>query len=173
MPIRFRCVYCDKLLGIATRKAGTVVNCPQCGQPLIVPSPEPEAEPAPGSPGAAPALAPAGNVFEEDDFDVLLEADATVQAAPEPPQPRRKTAVKPPAPAPSPPPPRHYVAEQRLPNSGGSHQYAPLPLPAPARQKGMVLSSGKIIVLVAAVCFLMLLAFGVGVVVGRMLHEPS
>ena len=37
MPIRFRCVYCDKLLGIAKRKAGAVVNCPQCGQPLIVP----------------------------------------------------------------------------------------------------------------------------------------
>ena len=38
MPIRFRCVYCDKLLGIARRKAGAVVNCPQCQQPLIVPN---------------------------------------------------------------------------------------------------------------------------------------
>ncbi len=40
MPIRFRCVYCDKLLGIARRKAGTIVDCPHCKEKLIVPSPE-------------------------------------------------------------------------------------------------------------------------------------
>ena len=168
MPIRFRCVYCDKLLGIATRKAGTVVNCPQCGQPLIVPTPEPEPEPAHVGSKSAPATAPAGNVFEQDDFDVLLEADATVQAAPEPPpQPRRKTSVKPPAPDPSPLPPRPYAAEQRWPATGGSQQYAPLPLPAPAPPKGIVLSGGKMILAVVAVCFLMLVAFGIGLLVGR------
>jgi hypothetical protein len=40
MPIRFRCVYCEQLLGIARRKAGTVVKCPNCGGQLIVPPPE-------------------------------------------------------------------------------------------------------------------------------------
>ncbi|MEZ6141612.1 MAG: hypothetical protein R3B84_13655 [Zavarzinella sp.] len=42
MPIKFRCVYCDKLLGIATRKAGTTVDCPQCSNALIVPTPLPD-----------------------------------------------------------------------------------------------------------------------------------
>ena len=27
MPVRFRCVYCNQLLGISSRKAGTVVRC--------------------------------------------------------------------------------------------------------------------------------------------------
>src|SRR5436305_7414662 len=79
MPIRFRCVYCDKLLGIAKRKAGAVVNCPQCGQPLIVPTPEPEPEPEATAAASQPATPPAapGKLFEQDDFDVLLEPDAT------------------------------------------------------------------------------------------------
>src|SRR5947209_460375 len=29
MPIRFRCAYCNQLMGIARRKAGTVVRCPK------------------------------------------------------------------------------------------------------------------------------------------------
>ena len=85
MPIRFRCVYCDKLLGIAKRKAGAVVNCPQCHQPLIVPTPEPEPSAA-GSQSAAPP----GKLFEQDDFDVLLEPDATFRS-PDPPPGRPKS----------------------------------------------------------------------------------
>ena len=38
MPIRFRCSQCDRLLGIAKRKAGTRINCPQCGEETTVPS---------------------------------------------------------------------------------------------------------------------------------------
>ena len=65
MPIRFRCVYCDKLLGIARRKAGAVVNCPQCQQPLIVPTPEPEAE--------ATASGEPNKLFERDDLEDMLD----------------------------------------------------------------------------------------------------
>jgi hypothetical protein len=39
MPIRFRCTYCNRLLGIATRKAGTLTTCPHCGYQITVPSP--------------------------------------------------------------------------------------------------------------------------------------
>ena len=39
MPIRFRCTYCNRLLGIATRKAGTQTTCPHCGYALTVPMP--------------------------------------------------------------------------------------------------------------------------------------
>jgi len=37
MPIRFRCGYCNKLLGIARRKAGTETTCPHCGYSITVP----------------------------------------------------------------------------------------------------------------------------------------
>jgi len=40
MPIRFRCAYCNQLMGIARRKAGTVVKCPKCAGDIIVPVPE-------------------------------------------------------------------------------------------------------------------------------------
>jgi phage FluMu protein Com len=43
MPIRFRCSYCNRLLGIATRKAGTQTRCPHCGHEITVPAPETEA----------------------------------------------------------------------------------------------------------------------------------
>ena len=37
MPIRFRCTYCNRRLGIATRKAGTDTTCPHCGYTITVP----------------------------------------------------------------------------------------------------------------------------------------
>lgn len=40
MPIRFRCAYCNQLMGISRRKAGTVVKCPKCAGEIIVPVPE-------------------------------------------------------------------------------------------------------------------------------------
>ena len=37
MPIRFRCPHCSRLLGIASRKAGSQTQCPQCGRSVTVP----------------------------------------------------------------------------------------------------------------------------------------
>ncbi|MEX1232099.1 MAG: biopolymer transporter ExbD [Planctomycetaceae bacterium] len=37
MPIRFRCPQCRQLSGIATRKAGSPVQCPRCQARIIVP----------------------------------------------------------------------------------------------------------------------------------------
>src|SRR5262245_40754632 len=42
MPIRFRCSYCNRLLGIATRKAGMQTTCPHCGESITVPTPDSE-----------------------------------------------------------------------------------------------------------------------------------
>lgn len=44
MPIRFRCSYCNRLLGIATRKAGTETVCPHCGYTITVPIPKADEE---------------------------------------------------------------------------------------------------------------------------------
>lgn len=40
MPIRFRCPHCNRLLGIARRKAGTQIDCPQCSRAVTVPRPD-------------------------------------------------------------------------------------------------------------------------------------
>ncbi len=37
MPIRFRCPHCERLLGIARRKSGSQIRCPQCGEGISVP----------------------------------------------------------------------------------------------------------------------------------------
>ena len=80
MPIRFRCVYCNQLLGIARRKAGTIVRCTSCQGQLIVP------EPPPGEPDEPSATAPGNGtdggtaagtsdqpLFERNDFADLLQ----------------------------------------------------------------------------------------------------
>jgi DNA-directed RNA polymerase subunit RPC12/RpoP len=38
MPIRFRCSRCNRLLGIARRKAGSDTRCPHCGSTITVPT---------------------------------------------------------------------------------------------------------------------------------------
>jgi hypothetical protein len=116
MPIRFRCAYCNQLLGIARRKAGQVVRCPTCAGQVVVPSPE-EADDA--APGGEPESPPAGDgapVFERSDFDQIFNIPSEPQPAPT----GRGTAatgapadfprfdvgaVPPPAPALPPPPP--------------------------------------------------------------------
>lgn len=76
MPIRFRCVYCNQLLGISRRKAGNVVRCTNCGGQIIVP----DAEPEPAAVGAAErhttnkeGRADNPNLFEHGDLDALLQ----------------------------------------------------------------------------------------------------
>jgi hypothetical protein len=59
MPIRFRCAYCNQLMGIARRKAGTVVRCPTCAGQVIVPNP--------GQADSATEKAPP-KMFEAQDF---------------------------------------------------------------------------------------------------------
>lgn len=46
MPIKFRCRYCQQLLGIAQNKAGSTVDCPACGRTLRVPVPDGHSEAA-------------------------------------------------------------------------------------------------------------------------------
>jgi hypothetical protein len=175
MPIRFRCVYCDKLLGIAKRKAGAVVNCPQCGQPLIVPTPEPEPEPqataVPSGPAssAGPEVRVPDRLFERDDFDVLLEPDATFRTPDAPPaRTRPKPAVQPEPARPLPPQP--FAAERHLPQPPpGSPTVPPMGARMPATT-GIVISSGVLILSLIAVLGLLGLAFGGGVLVGRMLN---
>jgi hypothetical protein len=79
MPIRFRCAYCNQLMGIARRKAGTVVRCPTCGGQVVVP--HPNQEPAPQ------AMQKAGGLFENTDFDKLLREPSPSSKGSGPPPP--------------------------------------------------------------------------------------
>ena len=62
MPIRFRCPDCETVLSIATRKAGTPIACPKCGEEVLVPAPgtEPEID-----------LADEGNLDRDRDAELL------------------------------------------------------------------------------------------------------
>jgi phage FluMu protein Com len=166
MPIRFRCVYCDKLLGIARRKAGSVVNCPQCNQPLIVPTPDAEPEPTAANVGGTVNASP-GKLFERDDFEDLLQGDATLRASeyerPSKRSKRKRGSGKSPLPA------QPFPVEQSLP-SPPLAMTAPLPYRGKTRSGGMVLTSGKLILALAAVIVLVGLAFGGGVLVGRAMN---
>ncbi|MCS6851134.1 MAG: hypothetical protein NZ700_08210 [Gemmataceae bacterium] len=91
MPIRFRCSYCNQLMGIARRKAGTVVRCPSCHGELVVPQPDDEAPPPPKPHHAGGSPPTSANPFEQSDFDRVLEVprpgpapDKTAGVAPRP-----------------------------------------------------------------------------------------
>ena len=80
MPIQFRCGSCNQLLGIATRKAGHVVNCPTCGNKTIVPRPSPVPAKSP-----QPALAAVGAGAVTDEPRTTPEVQAALAAEPEEP----------------------------------------------------------------------------------------
>jgi hypothetical protein len=79
MAIRFYCPYCDRLLGIAQRRAGAVVECPSCHGKVGVPTEE-GARSEEGPPplvlvsGELPAPARAGIVLTRGQLLVLLLA---------------------------------------------------------------------------------------------------
>lgn len=56
MPIQFRCPSCDRMLGIAKRKAGSSVKCPRCAADVRVPALAGMAVESNGPVGAAPAI---------------------------------------------------------------------------------------------------------------------
>lgn len=144
MPIRFRCVYCDKLLGIAKRKAGAVVNCPQCNQPLIVPTPDPEPEPTGGGPD---------RLFEGDDPEAVMEPNADLTF---------RGGVEAPVPAPLRAPPQPLT----FPTVPPVRPVAPPPRPE-VLPTGIVLTTGRLILLFAFVLLLVGGAFAGGYLIGK------
>ena len=199
MPIRFRCPHCSRLLGIATRKAGTDIACPQCGVQVAVPRPA----------GDSPA---AGEVDEIDELLGLTGSDevpAPEPGAPVAPRPRSEparprveaagTAVAPKPPkkaAPPAPAKKQKKTGDSLFETGDVDELLGLPseLPAagvdtaPQTKKGgpkpvtgmdvqslddgngtWVVSPRKAALLVVAVALLLLFAFGGGFLIASLL----
>jgi len=102
MPIRFRCAYCNRLLGIATRKAGTETTCPHCGYTITVPYPDDGEKTERVNLADVDALLkrPAAEPPAVDGAEVTQQSG--VLTAPPPPAAGPK-AVAPPAPQPKPP----------------------------------------------------------------------
>ncbi|HZT82816.1 MAG TPA: hypothetical protein VFA26_21475 [Gemmataceae bacterium] len=152
MPIRFRCAYCNQLLGISRRKAGTVVRCPTCAGQVVVPATGQEEAPAPEAAGTEQPL------FERSDFEEVLKGSSG----------DRPAAVQMPAPA-------------AMGGFGGQRvQAAPVAAPPAAPPGaslqpgalppvGIVLSPTKATVLTVVGILALALAFGAGVLVGRWL----
>jgi phage FluMu protein Com len=145
MPIRFRCQYCNQLLGIARRKAGTKVDCPTCHAQLLVPATEAPAQ----AQAAAPAARPAAPLFEHSDFDDFLRPPA-----------EESPPLSPPAPPPIPDSPPAYDVERLDPPGTFA-------APAPRPTAGIFLSPAQATLLTVAGVFLLAIAFGAGLLVGR------
>jgi DNA-directed RNA polymerase subunit RPC12/RpoP len=142
MPIRFRCAYCNQLMGIATRKAGTVVRCPKCGGEIIVPVPEGmESSDEPAPPEPEPVPAPSGPaVFEDRNFEKALGTAAASAGT------STLAADAPPLPAPV---------------------EVPMPPAAPPKRRGLFLPLGILIVCIGVIALLLILMFVLGVVIGH------
>jgi len=194
MPIHFYCVYCDKQLGIATRKAGQVVTCPNCKKQIRVPSPEEDAtekspshavikmetppNPMPGIQEVASSnpvgKAPVANVFEQSNFSEILGAPLP-PVTKVPPVPMPAQTMSPPVPVAN----AHVVSMAiDLPKP----QQAALPPvrlspPVPVqsatgpKKPGLYLSPSRATALVVLFVFLVAGAFVVGMIVGRILAQ--
>jgi hypothetical protein len=161
MPIRFRCAYCNQLLGIARRKVGTVVRCPTCAGQVVVPDRDAEDLDKIDDPANPP-------LFERDDFDALFEVPAVIGAA-------RGNAPRPQAP--------EAAAEPA--GSWGTHAEpefdverlhpAPPSLPpenAAPQPLGIFLSPMKATLLTVALIVVVALTFLIGLGVGYLLFHP-
>ncbi len=178
MPIKFRCAYCNQLLGIARRKAGSVVKCPTCSGQVVVPSaedlgeapepPAPTAAPPPpgrrgnlGSSGARPAVPrmtqPA--LFEGNELDRLLEGAAGEMPS---------VLNQPHAPAPNAPvaPMAPVVPMAPLAPARGTTNPAPAPPSPGAAPVGFFLTPARATLWSVAIVLALAVAFGSGLLVG-------
>ena len=170
MPIRFRCVYCEKLLGIARRKAGSVVNCPHCNEKLIVPTPEGGDEteaPQDDVPGTEEEPKLGAQLFERSDFEELLSPEPTFRSGDDeaPPAPSR--------PNPGSVPPQMPQPQSRPPQPAPPQPMPPRPVapgPPPETRPGVFIPSGKVTLLSVLAVVALALAFGGGLLVGRMMR---
>ena len=166
MPIRFRCRYCNQLLGIARRKAGTMVRCPTCQCEVAVPAADEEPAPGPASPPPPPPARPepAPALFERDDFEDFLHGSLPASDASRPRGHAHHTPPPAPRPQPAPavpvPPPPPAPLEQ--------NGWQPALAPAHAAPiGGLVLSPARATVLTVVVILLLAVAFALGLLVGR------
>ncbi len=167
MPIRFRCVYCNQLMGIARRKAGTVVRCPSCASQVTVPNLSSE-KPA-DKPARAPAPSEPAPIFERSDFDEVFNPGGVHTRPAAAPAPSLEPAAPLPAPAPAaflkePLPPTSY------PDPGAGTATVPAPETAAPGKPGVWLTPGMLTLLSVGVIVALVLSFAFGLWLGSRLQ---
>ena len=147
MPIKFRCAYCNQLMGIARRKAGTIVKCPTCSGQVVVPNPPADEDVLEKTAPRVedPAVQAA---FEGSDIDRVLQNVPALGAKAE-----KLAEPAPPVVTEMPPP---------VPRSVTTPAAA-----ASLENQGFYLSSSRATVLTVAGIVLLALAFVAGVLVGK------
>lgn len=181
MPIRFRCAYCNQLMGIARRKAGTVVRCPNCAGEIVVPNIVPDEEEEPSPKTGKPKL------FERSDFDRVFDEATGIPKpgvkvvvpgttnAPAPPGPVKK---EPPEPEQIKGPPREHAKAPPPEQVKGPPPSDKKPIPtaepaATAVRKGIVLSPSLATGLAVGVVLALALAFALGLWLGFFLRNTQ
>ncbi len=166
MPIRFRCAYCNQLLGIARRKSGTVVRCPTCAGQVVVPNIDEEPDEVKEEKEPPSPAKPGGHMFEGSEIDKLLEGAAGDQpsALASVGRETMRPAVAPPGQAAAPVP-------LPVPKPALVQAPAPLPIPAPApspaaRPPGLWLSPAQATVVSVLAVIALAVTFGAGLLVG-------
>jgi len=162
-------------MGIARRKAGTVVRCPTCSGQVVVPNPEGAASeelPSPGSPAEELSPPPQESppkepppprpdLFERSSFgEEFLSDDEPVKGS----TVGRHAGLKPVSPpvgaAPAPPKADVEPLPPRVERSFNG-------VPPPAAPPGILLSPAKVTILAVLVVLLIGVAFFAGMLVGR------
>ncbi len=156
-------------MGIARRKAGTVVRCPSCSGQVVVPNPTTEPTEKPHE-GQSPRQAGGPVLFERSNFDELFDDAAggkrsagrpAAAAAPHP-TPDQPQAIG------SPPTPKPVGFDFDVEPVALPESQAP-PTPSVA-QPGFVLSPRTATLLIVAAILGLSLAFIVGMIVGAFLR---
>jgi phage FluMu protein Com len=136
MPIHFRCAFCNQLLGIARRKSGSVINCPTCGGPLVVPR-------MPSDDEKSESNRPATNrLLEECDFDVILKPPEPAHAVGASVLGTTPGSAAPVAPSPMPKSPGSSALTHSGNGSGPSPPPKPIPKPESRAIGGCNLAAG-------------------------------
>ena len=144
MPIRFRCFYCNQLMGISRRKAGTMVRCPTCASQVMVPQPSTESVKK-ESIGAKPSI------FDGNDFEKVFAAASPPSPAPAPQAPQLQEPIT------APPPPLEEFD-------------APVAIATPgARAGGFFISSTLATMICVGALIALAVAFVCGLLVGKIL----
>ena len=183
MPIRFRCAYCNQLMGIAKRKAGSIVRCPKCSGQVVVPDPVDDDGADVEDASDMPAMADAGQLnkaLEDPEIDRMLAGSAPRPCAQPPPVPASSAAQtarsKPPRPRPAPAPtpapapidtPAPLMEIDVEPFELPAPIPAPTPMPPPLPKGAMVVKKAVAIGVVVVLLLLAGLTFCVGYLLGK------
>ena len=90
MDVIFKCDHCEQELSVDSGGAGSEIQCPSCGESIVIPPPDPQA--APAAPPAGPINAMAAAAKEEKHFAVPIHDKPTENLIGKPLQPLEAAA---------------------------------------------------------------------------------